>query len=96
MKAPRLTWLLAIGVLVIVAIALTSCSSTPPTVVTKTVTQIVNVPGPVQKVPAALSADCPPDPLTGTTIGAVLARLASLESALGRCRIELEQIRALK
>jgi hypothetical protein len=92
---PRLTWLLVLCALVLLAIALTSCS-TPPVVVTKTETVQVSVPGPAQKVPAALSADCPPDPLTGTTLGAILARLSSVETALARCRIQLGQIRALK
>jgi hypothetical protein len=92
---PRLTWLLVLCALVLLAIALTSCS-TPPVVVTKTETVHVSVPGPAQKVPAALSADCPPDPLTGTTLGAILARLSSVETALARCRIQLGQIRALK
>lgn len=93
---PRLIWLLAICLLIILAIAVSGCATPAPVVVTKTVTQLVNVPGAVQKVPAALSADCPPDPLAGTQVGQVLARLSSVETALAQCRIQLGAIRDLK
>lgn len=71
-----------------------SCASTPPCAI-KTERVEVKVPGPVQIIPAVLSADCAPAPLKGTTIGSLLDRLSSVENALQDCRGRLSKIRAL-
>lgn len=74
------------------ALLLAGCQ-TPPVVV-KTVT--VEVPVPVlQKIPVALTADCPADDLAGTQLVDLLGRLASTEDALKDCRDRLARIRAL-
>jgi hypothetical protein len=95
-RSALLTWLLVACLVVILAIAVAGCATPAPVVVTKTVTQTVDVPGPVQKIPAALSADCPPAPLPSTSLADILGRLSSVETALAQCRIQLQQIRALK
>jgi hypothetical protein len=58
--------------------------------------RLVEVPVPVYTaIPAELTADCPPEPLTGTTVGDVLGRLRSVELALAQCRGQLGLIRAV-
>lgn len=53
----------------------------------------VEVPGPVQKVPAELLADCEPTPAAGTTVGAALDRLDSVEGCLDQVKVQLRAIR---
>lgn len=77
----------------LVVIACVGCATAPAPVV-KTVTVEVPVPV-VQKVPEALTADCPPPALDGTTVGGALDRLAGVEAALAACRSELAKIRSL-
>jgi hypothetical protein len=74
-------------------VAVAGCCSRPPALDDpRTVTVQVPV---VQSVPAALVADCVPEPLAGTTIDAVLARLVSVEDCLATMRDQAARLRAL-
>ena len=75
------------------ALLLFGCASQPQ-FITKTETVEVPVMR-IVPVPAALTDDCQPAPLTGTSIEAILSRLASVETALADCRDQLSRIRAL-
>jgi hypothetical protein len=74
---------------------LTAAGCCKPELVTKTVTERVEVPK-IVAVPAELTADCAPAPLKDRTLGSVLDRLSSVELALAQCRDQLGKIRALK
>ena len=80
-------------VLAMTLLALAGCQSAPPPVIiTKTVPVPIEVP---VAVPAALSQDCPPAALAGSSVGDVLARLAAAEAALAACRDRLAKVRSL-
>lgn len=80
--------------LLLTCLVLGGCCGQPKIIVR---TETIEVPVPtVVAVPVELSADCPPSPLPEKlTIGAIFDRLASVETALARCRRQLTQIRAL-
>lgn len=77
----------------LISLLLSACTTTKlidhPSVVT------VQVPV-VQPVPADLVKDCQPAPLQGTTMGAALNRLASVESCLAQIRKEMAGIRSFQ
>ena len=69
---------------------LASCA----TVVDKPRVVTVNVPV-AAPLPAELTQDCAPAPLVGTTVGAALDRLASVEGALKDCRERMAALRQI-
>lgn len=81
---------------VILLLALAGCQSTPQPILDKPRAIEVKVPGPIQKIDAALVADCAPAPLGGTTVGDELARQAAVEDCLKQMRDQAAKVRALK
>lgn len=58
--------------------------------------RVISVPVPVvQQIAPELVADCQPAPLAGTTVGAALDRLASVEGCAAALRDQLSRLRAL-
>ena len=56
---------------------------------------VVSVPVPVVvPIDAALLADCQPEPLGSTTVGAALVRLSQTEDCLAKLRAQLAAIRS--
>jgi hypothetical protein len=57
----------------------------------------IDIPIPVYTaLPAELVQDCVPAPLAGTTVGAAVDRLASVEGCLAQLRDQQSRLRALR
>jgi len=83
----------AVGIVGLLTL-LAGCSQAP-VVIDHPHTVTVSVPV-VQKLDPAFLADCAPESLTDSTVGAALTRLASTEACLQAVRGQLAKLRALQ
>lgn len=76
----------------LLALLLLAGCQTTPTVLDKPRTVTVKVPV-VQAIDPVLTADCQPTGLAGTTVGALLDRLASAEDCVAKLRAQTQALR---
>jgi hypothetical protein len=80
--------------LILLLCALYTLAACSPRVVFRDREVRVEVPGPMQSVPAELVADCAPEPAQDTSIGALIALELSEKGCLDSLRVNARRLRS--